>query len=111
MYRLRLLLPRAAGTLSRTTATTNANGRAQTYLTLGHSPGKHTVTATAPAIMPSVLTFTAIATGNAVNPTTVKEDVNRDGVVDLQDTAVVRANMGQRGQNAADVNGEGVVWM
>ena len=42
-------------------------------------------------------------------PPVVREDVNGDGVVDLQDTAVVRANLGQRGQNDADVNGDGVV--
>ena len=38
-----------------------------------------------------------------------REDVNGDGVVNLQDTAVVRANLGQRGQNDADVNGDGIV--
>ena len=38
-----------------------------------------------------------------------REDVNGDGVVDLQDTTVVRANLGQRGQNDADVNGDGIV--
>ena len=36
-------------------------------------------------------------------------DVNSDGVVNIQDTAVVRANLGQRGQNEADVNGDGIV--
>ena len=39
----------------------------------------------------------------------VREDVNRDGVIDLQDTAVVRANLGQTGQNDADVNDDNVV--
>ena len=39
----------------------------------------------------------------------VREDVNRDGVIDLQDTAVVRTNLGQTGQNDADVNGDNVV--
>ena len=39
----------------------------------------------------------------------VREDVNRDGVIDLQDTSVVRANLGQTGQNDADVNDDNVV--
>ena len=39
----------------------------------------------------------------------VPEDVNGDGVVNLEDTAVVRANLGQKGPNDADVNGDGVV--
>lgn len=49
------------GRLSATTATTDTNGRAQTALTLGKTPGKHTVTATATAMSPSVLTFVATA--------------------------------------------------
>ena len=39
----------------------------------------------------------------------VREDVNGDGVVDLQDTAVVTKNLGKTGENAADVNRDGVV--
>ncbi|MDE0469894.1 MAG: VWA domain-containing protein [Candidatus Poribacteria bacterium] len=47
--------------------------------------------------------------GVSGRPQAAREDVNGDGVVDLQDTAVVRANLGQRGQNDADVNGDGIV--
>ena len=36
-------------------------------------------------------------------------DVNRDGVVDLQDIAGIIDNWEQRGQNNADVNGDGIV--
>ena len=39
----------------------------------------------------------------------VPEDVNGDGVVNLEDTAVVQANLGQKEQNDADVNGDGIV--
>ena len=39
----------------------------------------------------------------------VSEDVNGDGVVNLEDTTVVRANLGQKGENDADVNGDGIV--
>ena len=47
------------GTLSSTTATTNANGRATTRLTLGSQPGTNTVVATVVGI--ETVTFTATA--------------------------------------------------
>ncbi|MDE0466843.1 MAG: VWA domain-containing protein [Candidatus Poribacteria bacterium] len=47
--------------------------------------------------------------GVSGTPRVVREDVNGDGVVDLQDTAMVTANLGQTGENEADVNGDGVV--
>ena len=40
---------------------------------------------------------------------TVREDVNRDGVVDVQDIVYVTQRYGQTGQNRADVNGDGTV--
>ena len=49
------------GRLSETTVTTDANGRAQTMLTLGQTPSKHTVRVSATGIQNSV-TFTATAT-------------------------------------------------
>ena len=42
-------------------------------------------------------------------PTVAKEDVNRDGVVDVNDLAYVGLQYGQTGVNIADVNGDGVV--
>ena len=45
------------GTLSSTTATTDANGRAATRLTLGSEPGTNTVSATVEGLVP--VTFTA----------------------------------------------------
>ena len=36
-------------------------------------------------------------------------DVNRDGVVDLQDLVLIGSNLGQTGRNDADVNGDGIV--
>ena len=36
-------------------------------------------------------------------------DINRDGVVNIQDLTIVGARLGQRGQNRADVNGDGLV--
>ena len=42
-------------------------------------------------------------------PTGLKEDVNSDGIVNIQDLVLVASNLGKAGQNAADVNGDGVV--
>ena len=42
-------------------------------------------------------------------PTKVAEDINSDGVVNIQDLVLVASNFGQTGENAADVNGDGVV--
>ena len=55
-----------------------------------------------------------IAMSSLVNPTTeeptiAKEDVNRDGVVDVQDLAYVGLQYGKTGTNAADVNGDEIV--
>ena len=36
-------------------------------------------------------------------------DLNRDGVVNIEDLAIVNARLGQRGQNSADVNADGLV--
>ena len=94
------------GTLSATTATTDPTGKAQTTLTLGPNPGKHTVTATANEITPSVLTFTAVAVGN---PVRIAEDVNGDGAVNIQDLVLAASSVGQIGQSNADVNDDGVV--
>ena len=51
----------------------------------------------------------AIGIATPVNSTTVKEDVNRDGVVDVQDLVSVAQRYGKTGTTAADVNGDGVV--
>lgn len=39
----------------------------------------------------------------------LKSDINKDGVVNIQDLVQVAANFGATGENAADVNGDGVV--
>ena len=39
----------------------------------------------------------------------VREDVNRDGVVDVQDLVYVMQHYGWTGENSADVNGNGIV--
>ena len=42
-------------------------------------------------------------------PQRLREDVNNDGVVNVQDLVAVSASFGQTGENAADVNGDGKV--
>ncbi len=42
-------------------------------------------------------------------PIGLKEDVNGDGIVNIQDLVLVASNLGKTGQNAADVNGDGQV--
>ena len=39
----------------------------------------------------------------------IAEDVNSDGVVNIQDLVVVASNFGEIGENKADINGDGVV--
>ena len=58
-----------------------------------------------------LITPVAIALGISPEapPQTVQEDVNRDGVVNVQDIVYVAQRYGQTGQNRADVNGDGVV--
>ena len=85
--------------------TTDANGRAQTTLTLGQTVGTNIVTVTGNGL--PELTFTATAT-ESTRPT-VDADVNGDGVVDDQDIDAVSAQFGQQGKDDADVNGDGVV--
>ncbi len=50
-----------------------------------------------------------IAIGSFPNTTIVKEDVNRDGVVDLNDLVIISLRYGRTGPNAADVNGDEIV--
>ena len=39
----------------------------------------------------------------------ISGDINRDGVVNTQDLVIINGRFGQRGQNSADVNGDGIV--
>ena len=39
----------------------------------------------------------------------ISEDVNNDGIVNIQDLVVVTSNFGKIGKNKADINGDGVV--
>ena len=92
------------GKLSVTNAITDAEGRAQTTLTLGPDPGVIKIRVTAAQITYPVI-FTVIVT----EATRLAVDVNGDGIVNIQDLVLVSSNLGQTGENRADVNGDGVV--
>ena len=124
--------------LSTTTTTTDATGKAQTTLTLGHSAGnaklrRIKVAAIADGFKAGV-SFTATAAlypeqiagdangdsappaqiaedpnGDSVPPDQIAGDANGDGVVDILDLTLVGSSFGQQGATAADVNGDGVV--
>ncbi len=88
------------GTLSTTITRTDANGRAQSTLTLGSNRGANTVQVSADGIEVPV-TFHTIA---------IMADVNRDGVVNILDLVSVASGFGNAGTNlAADISGDGVV--
>ena len=45
----------------------------------------------------------------AIEPVYIAEDINEDGVVNIQDLVLVSSNFGKTGENEADINGDGVV--
>ena len=44
-----------------------------------------------------------------IEPVYIAEDINEDGVVNIQDLVLVSSNFGKTGENEADINGDGVV--
>ena len=56
---------------------------------------------------------TTIESGEVIEPPAPAEailgDINRDGVVNIQDLVIISARFGQTGQNSADINGDGLV--
>ena len=104
---IRFAVYEGGGTLNDTTVTTDANGKAQTVLTLGPDPGTNKVAVSAEGFEKAV-SFTATANLDAP-PVRVAADVNGDGIINIQDLVFVSANLGKTGENAADINGDGVV--
>ncbi len=47
--------------------------------------------------------------GAVIQPVYIVEDINEDGVVNIQDLVLVSSNFGKTGENEADINGDGVV--
>ena len=93
------------GTLSVQNTTTDANGRAQSTLTLGPSLGTNSVEVSAVGIAVPA-TFHAVSDMEAP---LIAADINKDGNVNVLDLILIASNLGQAGQNDADVNGDGVV--
>ena len=94
------------GTLSTTITRTDANGRAESTLTLGPNLGTNTVEVSAAGIeVPA--TFHAISDTEAPP---IAADINSDGSVNVLDLIVVASAIGNIGANlATDVNKDGVV--
>ena len=94
------------GTLSVTSTTTDAHGRAESTLTLGPNLGTNTVEVSATGIQGLVIL-------NAVSDTEsppITADVNSDGVVNLLDLIFVGYILENEVSDlTADVNGDGVV--
>ena len=105
---IRFAVYEGKGTLSLTTTTTDATGKAQTVLTLGPDEGMNKVAVIAEGFE-KALSFAATASFNAPPPVRVTGDVNGDGIVNIQDLVFVSSNLGKTGENEADVNGDGVV--
>ncbi len=94
------------GTLSITNTRTDANGRAQSTLTLGPNLGTNTVEVSAAGIE-GPATFHAVSDTEAPP---IAADVNKDGTVNILDLVVVASELGNAGANlTVDVNGDGVV--
>ena len=94
------------GTLNPTITRTNANGRAQSTLTLGPNLGTNTVEVSAAGIQGKAI-FNAIS--DTESPS-IAADVNSDGNVNVLDLVVIASGLGNAGANLAiDVNGDGVV--
>ena len=95
--------------LTDSSVTTDSDGRAQTFLRRGWKLGTITVNVNAESIN-SQLTFTS----NVVLPENhVSEDVNADGIVDVEDLVLVAATIGTTPPDGTipnpDVNGDGVI--
>ena len=101
-------VPDGVGRLSATNTTTDADGRAQSVLTLGQRAGKIIVTVSAAEIteIGKLVTFIVVS---EETPPRIPGDVNGDSVVNVFDLVQVAANFAETGENDADVNGDGVV--
>ena len=91
------------GTLSSSTATTNANGRARSTLTLGSQPGANTVAATVAGLQP--VTFTATATDQTPHSLTKVSGEGQAGPASTQLAApLVVSVLDQEGAELAGVD-------
>ena len=103
---VRFAVTAGGGALSTTITRTDANGRAQSTLTLGPNLGTNTVQISAPGIKVPA-TFHAIS--DTESPPIIA-DVNSDGSVNVLDLVVIASELGNTGTNlGVDVNRDGIV--
>ena len=88
--RVKFAVDAGDGTLNPTTTTTDADGKAQTILTPGWTPDTTTIRATATGIK-AYVRFTATTT---VLTDRRAEDVNANGIVDVEDLVLVASSFG-----------------
>ncbi len=94
------------GMLNTTITRTDANGRAESTLTLGPNLGTNTVEVSAAGIRGKAI-FNAISDTEAPP---ITADVNNDGNVNVLDLVVIASELGNAGTNlAVDVNRDGAV--
>ena len=62
-----------------------------------------------PCIENSIVGDGTAEEGTVIEPVYIAEDINQDGVVNIQDLVLVSSNFGKTGENEADINGDGVV--
>ena len=55
------------------------------------------------------LTPEAVAGGQITEPAKLAEDINKDGVVNIQDLVLVASSLGKTGPNTADINADEIV--
>ena len=89
------------GTLSATTATTDANGRAATTLTLGRQPGTNTVEAIVAGLEPAIFAVTGVAIPRTLNKLSGDEQEGAAGAA-LTEPLVVEVR-DQNGNSLAGV--------
>ena len=62
-----------------------------------------------PYIENDIGTDGTVEDGTVIEPVYIAEDINEDGVVNIQDLVLVSSNFGKTGENKADINGDGIV--
>ena len=62
-----------------------------------------------PCIENGIGTDGTVEDSTVVEPVYIAEDINEDGVVNIQDLVLITSNFGKTGENEADINGDGVV--
>ena len=92
------------GVVSTTAARADTSGRAATTLTLGTTPGMHTVVARAADLEPAVITATAHG----------RPDLNADGAVDFEDFVLFAQKFGRESDDDGydarfDLDGDGAI--